>query len=332
MTANANITVYSFDSYGKNELTKFSYEIVKTTGNVTLSKGDSTEQISAFSASHPRVYCDIISIDGAHHAHFPQTDLMNFKYLANYPNIVLIDDYHEKDWPAVYNGVAHHIQEDSLKLRHVGKSSIIFRDKQKQQWAIAEYELLTIICATKSKDRLPSLLKIIATASAHPVVQHFIIIWNGPNIPNEVAALAHHPEGNARITVIQRLTNSLNNRYDPSLPIHTGAVMVVDDDLEISAETIACALKAWNQDPLRLYSNGEGRAISEEGYTWPEVGNAKTNFLLPRMVSHKKFLSVYFEEENKKVRDYVDTQSAHCDIAFAILISTSQLRRMKSIW
>ncbi|EWM20167.1 extl3 protein, partial [Nannochloropsis gaditana] len=321
LTAKPNSTIYSFDDYGKSQLTEFAYDIVKRIGDVKLIKGDSTTQVVDFAASFSGVFCDIISVDGAHHAEFPRNDLLNLKYVANYPNIVLIDDYHKTDWPAVYDGVASHVSEGSLKLRHVGQSSIHFRGKKKQ-WAIAEYELLTIICAMGNLDRVSFVTNMIAVASVHPVVQQILIIWNGPHFPDEVAKLTHPPNGDARVTVVNYSTNSLNNRYDPNLPIHTGAVMLLDDDLEIAADTISCAFSAWKRDPSKLYSFGAGRAISDNGYTEADVGEVETNFLLPRMIFHKSFLQIYSNEENKPLLDYVDRQSAHCDdIAFATVIS-----------
>lgn len=326
MTANENATIYSFDDFGKEKLTQLAYDLLKKEkDNLFLQRGDSTNELPKFSAAHPDVVCDVISVDGAHHAHFPDVDLNNFKFLANYPNVVLIDDYHKTDWPAVYTGVSNRVMEGSMKVRHVTASSIIFRNKQKQ-WAIGEYTLLTVVCATMQLDRLPGLKSIIDIATKHPVVQQVIVIWNGPDIPEEVSNLARHPNASARVTVVHRPVNSLNNRYDPTLPVRTGAVMLVDDAIVITKATIDCAFGAWKRDPSRLYSFGEGRSVSKTGYGYKPgglpIGEPGTNFLLPRMVFHRKFLSVYFHEENKALRDYVDTHEAHCDdIAFASVVT-----------
>ena len=209
-----------------------------------------------------------------------------------------------------------------MKVRHVAASSIMFRDKQKQ-WAIGEYTLLTVVVATMDIARFQGLKVIVDIASNHPVVQNVVIIWNGPNMPSEMSQLARNPNGSARVTVVQRDVNSLNNRYDPNLPIHTGAVMVLDDDISITKETIDCAFGAWKRDPSRLYSFGEGRFVSSAGYGYKSpVGEPRTNFLLPRMIFHRKFLSVYFDNENQALRNYVDTQGAHCDdIAFTSMVT-----------
>ncbi len=272
MTANPEATIYSFDDFGKRELTQLAYDALKKTrSNLHLREGDSTRELPEFSAGRPDVYCDVISVDGAHHAHFPDVDLANFKYLANYPNVVLIDDYHERDWPAVHEGVANRIEEGSMKLRHVSSSSVIFRDKQKQ-WAIGDYTLLTVVVATMQPDRLGGLRRMLDVATGHPVVQQVIVIWNGPDMPDEVSRLERPPDRSARVTVVHQKVNSLNNRYDPDLPIRTGAVMIVDDDLVISKETIDCAFGAWKRDQSQLYSFGEGRSVTGEGYGYEPGG------------------------------------------------------------
>ena len=135
----------SFDDFGKEGLTQLGYDLIKQEKpNLYLQRGDSTKTLVQFMAEHPDVKCDVISVDGAHSKHFPDKDLNNFKYLANYPNVVLIDDYHKKDWPAVYRAVEKRSNEGSLKVRHVSASSITFRKKEKQ-WAIGEYTLLTLV-------------------------------------------------------------------------------------------------------------------------------------------------------------------------------------------
>lgn len=336
MTANPDATIYSFDDFGKRELTQLAYDTLKKTkSNLYLQEGDSTVELPKFSAAHPNVYCDVISVDGAHHAHFPDVDLSNFKYLANYPNVVLIDDYHSKDWPAVYKGVANRMKEGSMKLRHVSASSIIFREKQKQ-WAIGEYTLLTVVVATMQLERLEGLREILEVTTHHPAVQHVVVLWNGEEMPTEVSQLERPSNKSARVTVVHRKVNSLNNRYDPLLPIHTGAVMVVDDDLVISEETIDCAFGAWKRDPSQLYSFGEGRSVTSSGYGYEPgglpIGDDGTNFLLPRMIFHRKFMSVYFESHNRELRDYVDRQEAHCDdIAFASVVTKYTQKPMKHV-
>lgn len=320
-SANSNAKIYSFDDFGKETLTIRAYELLRKKGHIRLFRGNSIDLLPKFAKTNPSIFCDLISIDGSHHSHFPLKDLNNFKFLANYPNIVLIDDFHSTDWPDVYNGAMLHVKQGSLKLRHVSKSSVHFRNKQKQ-WAVGEYQLLTIICLSFSLKRLAVLKKLIRIGTNHPVVQHFIIVWNGSDAPQEIRVLEKHPDGYARVTIVETQKNSLNNRYDPKLPVHTGAVMILDDDVEIDSSTISCAFYAWKRDPVPLFSFGAGRIVSSKMYISGDVHDKMTNFLLPRMIFHRKYLDVYFQPEYGELRDYVDNQEAHCDdIAFSSVVT-----------
>ena len=182
---------------------------------------------------------------------------------------------------------------------------------------------ITLVVLTVGKDRLFDLNYTISVATDHPDVARIVIIWNDPDRQEEGAAMekdfaSYHKS--KKLWIIQASKNSLNNRYTPDLPIDTETVFILDDDIVITADTISCLYESWKQDPRKIHSFGEGRVVSQSGYS---LGNPrKSNFLLPRMMFHRKYLSVYFHEEHKKIRDYVDIQGAHCDdIAFASIVT-----------
>ena len=68
--------------------------------NIHIIKGDSTITVPN---SEP-LQCDIIHIDGAHHAHYPKTDYINMQKHASANNLLLIDDCTDS-WKAVMEGV-----------------------------------------------------------------------------------------------------------------------------------------------------------------------------------------------------------------------------------
>ena len=182
---------------------------------------------------------------------------------------------------------------------------------------------ITLICATIHLNRLQYIQDLVEVSRAHPLVENVIIIWNGPDIPEDVSYLASPPKGSqSTVTVVQYDINSLNNRFDPYLPIHTEAVMVVDDDLKIFPETISCAMKSWMSDPSRLYSFGKGRTVTNVDYKRSAPGDNATNFYLPRLIFHKEFLDIYYSQKYETLRNYVDEHDAHCDdIAFASVVT-----------
>jgi hypothetical protein len=345
ITANPKAKIYSWDDYGKSELTTVAYDRLKTRGGgVTLFKGDSRKTVPQFMAEYPDVYCDVLSIDGGAHTKIAADDIRNMKYLSSYPNIVLVDDYHAKVWPAVYGGVKAQVDYGALKVRHVGASEIAVRNEQKQ-WAVAEYEMVTVIIATVDVNRFKTLFKLVELVRADPVVQRVVVLWNCDTpIPNQLAALAHFPTASlplARVSVVSSKdpTMSLNNRFNLDLLVpRTASVLILDDDLVLDKHVIPKMFQAWKQDPSRVYSFGEPRHVGSGTYGYVDeswhflerhlrIGGADKhkehgNFLLPRYIFHQSLMRVYFEDAYKAIRDYVTHDASHCDdIAFASIIT-----------
>ena len=73
------------------------------TRDIKLIKGDSTKTVLQ-NAQELSDKCDLIHVDGAHHADYPKTDLINMAALAAKHNLLFIDDCTES-WPAVLLGV-----------------------------------------------------------------------------------------------------------------------------------------------------------------------------------------------------------------------------------
>lgn len=80
-------------------------------------------------------------------------------------------------------------------------------------------------------------------------MQQIIVVWNGPTLPKQVSGFKNmQTKDSARVTVVKEATNSLNNRYDLSiLPIRTEAVMVWDDDTQLTKQAIDCLFEAWKR-------------------------------------------------------------------------------------
>ncbi|CAC5416571.1 EXT2 [Mytilus coruscus] len=102
---------------------------------ITLIKGDSTKTVPQFEGQ-----CDIIHIDGAHHADFPETDMRNMARVASVNNLLLVDDC-SKSWPAVLKGVEYLKTNDLLNniQMHVPEGWI-YRGAQKG-WCIGSYNV-----------------------------------------------------------------------------------------------------------------------------------------------------------------------------------------------
>ena len=325
--ARKTIQVISFDDFGKEGVTKLAYNEVKTKKDVTMIRGNSVETVLKFAASNfPNVSCDLISIDGAHHAHFPKRDIFHLRLLANSRNVVLIDDF-SSSWPAVLHGVAK--AKGFLQHRHTTSSALKFRNSFKG-WMVAQYQLVTIVVLGHQTERIGGIESIISCVLKSVVVQQIIVVWNGPTLPKQVSGFKNmQTKDSARVTVVKAATNSLNNRYDLSiLPIRTEAVMVWDDDTQLTNQAIDCLFEAWKRDPASVYCIGKGiERVAKLGvYESSKKGH---NFLLPRMMFHRRYLEVYFSERYRLVRQYVDEHPAHCDdIAFLAIVTKHTSRAL----
>ncbi len=320
------IKVISFDNFGTEKVTQLAYDNIKTTNDVTIYRGDSTATVLKFTETNfPNMSCDLISIDGAHHAHFPERDIFNFRLLASSRNVVLIDDF-SSSWPAVQLGVEK--AKKILQHRHTAYSSVKFLNSFKG-WLVAQYQMVTIVVLGYHNKRLGGIKSIISCGLKSLVVQQIIVVWNGPALPKQVSDFENlQTKDSARVTVVKATRNSLNNRYDLSiLPIRTEAVLICDDDIQLTKQAIDCLFEVWKRDPASVYCAGTniGRVAKQGLYS----GKFKTgqNFLLPRMMFHRRYLEVYFSEKYRSVRQYVDEQPAHCDDVAFLAIVTKHTRR-----
>ncbi|CAC5416554.1 unnamed protein product [Mytilus coruscus] len=101
----------------------------------TLIKGDSTKTVPQFQGK-----CDIIHIDGEHHAHFPETDMKYMARVASVNNLLLVDDC-SKSWPSVLKAGRLKKKNDLLNniKMHVPEGWI-YRGAQKG-WCIGSYNV-----------------------------------------------------------------------------------------------------------------------------------------------------------------------------------------------
>ena len=137
---NTNISYTGFDIWDRPFYEDSALQLVKEMfpmRKITVFKGDSTKTVPLFKREH---FCDIIHVDGAHHAHYPTKDYENMYRLASEKNILLIDDCTDS-WPAVLKGV-----DNMVSLSLVSKRPEQFVTKgwvhrgSKKGWCIGSYD------------------------------------------------------------------------------------------------------------------------------------------------------------------------------------------------
>ena len=115
LTAYPNAAYLAFDQWDRAWYQDLGLRFVRNLfpGRVTVVFGDSTVSVPRFLHVNPGIECDIISVDGAHHSHFPLHDLYNMLPYARERHVLLADDC-THSWPAV---------EDAWQVLQPGSNS-----------------------------------------------------------------------------------------------------------------------------------------------------------------------------------------------------------------
>jgi len=137
---NMDISYTGFDIWDRPFYEDSALKLVKEmfpTRQINIYKGDSTKTVPSFEKEN---FCDVIHVDGAHHAHYPTTDYKNMYRLASENNILLIDDCTDS-WPAVLKGVDHMV---SLGLVATRPEQFVTKEwvhrGSKKGWCIGMYD------------------------------------------------------------------------------------------------------------------------------------------------------------------------------------------------
>ena len=96
LNANPDVVVYSFDIDMHNYTRPMAYYLQsRFPGRLHLTYGDSRDTIPEFHVDSPEVMCDLVIIDGGHHADIPEWDFENFYAMVprNRENLVVLDDW-----------------------------------------------------------------------------------------------------------------------------------------------------------------------------------------------------------------------------------------------
>ncbi len=96
LNANPDLVVYSFDIDMHNYTRPMAYYLQsRFPGRLHITFGDSRDTIPEFHVDAPEVMCDLVIIDGGHHADIPELDFDNFYAMVprNRENLVILDDW-----------------------------------------------------------------------------------------------------------------------------------------------------------------------------------------------------------------------------------------------
>ncbi|GAA5900981.1 hypothetical protein JCM8208_007581 [Rhodotorula glutinis] len=140
------------------------------------------------------------------------------------------------------------------------------------------------------------------------LVREVVLVWNNP--------AAQLPPGiPPSVKVIRSRENSLNNRWLAAQHVDNPVVLAHDNDLVLSQNGIRCLLNVWRDHPDRLIGPYARQRVDLDYILDDLVSRpAPYHFVLPRaLVGASSAMAEYGAAELSDLRDYVDTQAAHCD-------------------
>ncbi|GMI05472.1 hypothetical protein TrVE_jg4587 [Triparma verrucosa] len=137
----------------------------------------------------------------------------------------------------------------------------------------------------------------------------------------------HQPHDSAEETALKNRLKSLNNRFERPPTLSTDFVMTLDDDIIVPCEDIEAGLKAVAVDDRnhigffpRLFNDGVTGLL--EYRCWFKVFWASRFSMVLTKASflHHRYLTLYWRDDYKPVRDYVDNLMNCEDIAMSVLV------------
>ena len=191
------------------------------------------------------------------------------------------------------------------------------------------------------KKRWGVLEKILKHYSTCPKVQSISVVWDGSPVPNTVGT---YPVSVSFENSFKH--DSLNNRFSPDVNISTEAVLSVDDDLLVSCTDVLRAFAEWKASGKhqlvgflpRLVVRGDS-SMKDNG-SIQEIKKKKNKaemlylaekkaiqynkynvILTPLMVYNSKYMALYWSDEYKKEREFVDSMSNCEDLLMNYIVS-----------
>lgn len=119
------------------------------------------------------------------------------------------------------------------------------------------HDQITVLINGFSESRIPLLQSIAATYSLSPLVSSVLVLWGNtstpPRVLHQLALNLSTSSSSASITLHRQPSSSLNNRFLPRRnDIHTDAVLVCDDDVEVDDSSFEFAFRVWSTNRDRL--------------------------------------------------------------------------------
>ncbi len=211
---------------------------------------------------------------------------------------------------------------------------------------VLKFEFFTGIVLGYNPDRMKNNLhQVFSQYLQHPALHQIHFIWNNVNEAMSYRDLTHELSSSLSVSGSKRSSsqssshlldkiqvrlankNSLNNRFIPRKDIETNAIFVFDDDHILSLDQLTHLFKTWKRHRSRLVGLVARKFSRDYRYTF-DWSHRKNNLVLPiKCFFDRRYLDEYWSWRFEDLRNYVNSQQAHCDdIALNFLIYSMSRR------
>ncbi|XP_034039600.1 exostosin-like 2 [Thalassophryne amazonica] len=210
----------------------------------------------------------------------------------------------------------------------VNKDTLVHRSDS------TEERKFTIIIQTYNRTDI--LLKLLNHYQAVPHLRQIIIVWN--NVGGQTPEKLWNSYGPHPVPVVfkEQTTNRVRNRLQPFPEIDTDAVLMLDDDMQVSVPDISFAFTVWKQFPDQIVGFVPRKHVMSGGiYSYgsfelqdPETGGGDkySMVLIGAAFFHRRYLEL-FQDQPEAVHALVD-ETQNCDdiaVNFAVALYLRKL-------
>ena len=154
------------------------------------------------------------------------------------------------------------------------------------------------------------------------------VVWtdleNAPPSPKSLLGYALPKSEAGRVLVERHTENSLNQRFSPLEPVHTHAVLSIDDDLMPTCDQLHYAFEAWKEHPHQM--------VGWYPRVGPGIWNRNYTLILTKgAFIHRKYLQLYWNDAIAPLRQNVKEWMNCEDILMAHVVGNSTIG-LPAIW
>lgn len=168
-----------------------------------------------------------------------------------------------------------------------------------------------------------------------PHIDSIQVIWSDlENKPPPVSFFKLGKDIQIPVLFEMHTVDSLNNRFNPLLPINTDAVYSTDDDVLISCEVMTMAFKMWlnSRAPMLGFSrrlHGRDPATGHHRYLYKEhvhVRGAYSMILTKNAFMDKSLMKVFMDPKFSQLHKYIDNHR-NCEDVLMSFVAANETKR-----